>query len=208
MLLQETKLHQGIKSTELAIPGYALFRRDRTANGGGVAVYAKEDLKPKAHVTISTDFLELVSVKLRLVKNPVTIASVYRPPSQNREKLEDFHEHLADYLSTLDLAASPLLLAGDMNLCWASAESTRLKALADDLELVQAVREATHQKRTIDLLLKPRRTQLRQLELLVQSKLHTRLSTPHSTLPRRNQSRQKWRSPTTNERIGRKSTKP
>lgn len=43
ILIQESKLHQSIKNSELQVPGYSLFRKDRTANGGGVCIYAKED---------------------------------------------------------------------------------------------------------------------------------------------------------------------
>ncbi len=38
--VQESKLCAKVPSSELAIPGYVLFCRDRSANGGGVALFA------------------------------------------------------------------------------------------------------------------------------------------------------------------------
>lgn len=45
LLLQETKLDGSIPDSELKCEGYSLFRRDRTRNGGGVAIFVREHLK-------------------------------------------------------------------------------------------------------------------------------------------------------------------
>ena len=37
--INETKLDESIKSSELHIPGYEFIRRDRSRNGGGVLVF-------------------------------------------------------------------------------------------------------------------------------------------------------------------------
>lgn len=46
LLLQETKLDSNIDSKELFVPGYHLERKDRNRSGGGVAIYARVELKP------------------------------------------------------------------------------------------------------------------------------------------------------------------
>jgi exonuclease III len=46
--LTETKLNHAIDDVQIAIPGYSLFRRDRDRRGGGVAIYAQNDLSASA----------------------------------------------------------------------------------------------------------------------------------------------------------------
>ena len=41
LAINETKLDESIKSSELHIPGYEFIRRDRSRNGGGVGFYIK-----------------------------------------------------------------------------------------------------------------------------------------------------------------------
>jgi exonuclease III len=44
---QETKIGKNVDSCTLKINGFKLFRKDRNENGGGVALYIAEALKPK-----------------------------------------------------------------------------------------------------------------------------------------------------------------
>lgn len=166
ILLQETKLHSSLKNSELQVPGYLLFRKDRTANGGGVCIYAREDLKPRAQFAISTDSIELLSAKIRLGQRTVIVASVYRPPARTQDKLLDFHELASDFLSTIDIKMTPLLMAGDMNLCWTQPESGQLKLITEAMGLKQIIDEPTHKKRTIDLLFMPQEIKLKNSEHL------------------------------------------
>ena len=46
LLLQETKLCSNFQNSEFSIPGYSLFRKDRTASGGGVGMYVADVLRP------------------------------------------------------------------------------------------------------------------------------------------------------------------
>ena len=46
--LSETRLDENIGDAEVSIEGYKIFRNDRNANGGGVAIYVKDTLpEPK-----------------------------------------------------------------------------------------------------------------------------------------------------------------
>ena len=52
LALTETKLSSRFTDYEVSINKYTLFRRDRSCQGGGVAVFRRSDLWP----TIITDF--------------------------------------------------------------------------------------------------------------------------------------------------------
>ena len=45
-MVTETKLDDKVTQSALSIPGYLLIRQDRNANGGGVAMYIKEEWNP------------------------------------------------------------------------------------------------------------------------------------------------------------------
>uniref|UniRef100_A0A914DLJ7 Endonuclease/exonuclease/phosphatase domain-containing protein n=1 Tax=Acrobeloides nanus TaxID=290746 RepID=A0A914DLJ7_9BILA len=90
------------------------------------------------------------SVKIRLAKQIIHVASIYRPPSKNLDKISIFHEQLTDFLSGMDLKASSLLMAGDVNICWYESESEQLKSMATEMGLAQDINEPTHNKQTID----------------------------------------------------------
>jgi exonuclease III len=49
MALQETKIGPSVKCEEIAIDNYTLFRKDRNMNGGGVALFIRNDLPTKSH---------------------------------------------------------------------------------------------------------------------------------------------------------------
>jgi hypothetical protein len=44
LTLSETWLSSDILDSEIDIVGYTLYRRDRKTRGGGVAVYARDDI--------------------------------------------------------------------------------------------------------------------------------------------------------------------
>ncbi len=81
--LQETKQSSAVKQTELVIPNYRLFRRDRIRNdrnGGGVGICARTDLKPRKISLRSAQNLEFIAVQLLMKKEKIAVASVNKPP--------------------------------------------------------------------------------------------------------------------------------
>uniref|UniRef100_A0A914D4P1 Reverse transcriptase domain-containing protein n=1 Tax=Acrobeloides nanus TaxID=290746 RepID=A0A914D4P1_9BILA len=139
-LLQETKRHENISDEELQIPGYNLFRLDRTANGGGVAIYAKQELKP-CHQKL------------------IQVVSIYRAPSKTQAHFSPFYDYLGDFLATTDSDSVPMIIGGDINLDWLSKESDDLKNLLENYKLSQVVKEKIHKERLIDHLYVSENTQ-------------------------------------------------
>jgi hypothetical protein len=89
--ITETWLTPAIIDSEIHIPGYQIFRRDREErNGGGILVYTVEKISAMkvASAPNIAGQLELLVLKLIVKSSPnLTVALVYRPP--NQESLQD-----------------------------------------------------------------------------------------------------------------------
>uniref|UniRef100_A0A914BXJ0 Reverse transcriptase n=1 Tax=Acrobeloides nanus TaxID=290746 RepID=A0A914BXJ0_9BILA len=148
VLLQETKIDATIKSDELSIPGYVLFRSDRTSGGGGVCVYAKQQLKPRAHRSIQSPFFELASVTVDTSTTRAVFASVYRRPNQVLEAKTSFLDSLEDLI--IDCATRPVIAAGDVNIDWLATESDELREMLKTHGMRQLYERPTHGHKAID----------------------------------------------------------
>ena len=139
--LQETKIDKSISNDELQIPGFAVFRRDRTRNGSGLAIFVRSSL----HVTPLKDskdqHLELLAVKIRCSGSFLTIVNVYNGATRSNS---DFVDSLGTYMAKLSNCAQSMILVGDFNLDPTSAESSMLTFLTDTYKCRQLVSETTH----------------------------------------------------------------
>ena len=63
--INETKLDESIKSSELHIPGYEFIRRDRSRNGGGVGFYIKSSNSYLMRSDLNVVNLENLIVEIR-----------------------------------------------------------------------------------------------------------------------------------------------
>ena len=69
IVLTETHLTPDIMDSEIRIPGYNLFRKDRCKRShGGVAIYVLEDIISKELNSFSNGVCEYLSVELKLKK--------------------------------------------------------------------------------------------------------------------------------------------
>uniref|UniRef100_A0A914ENN8 Reverse transcriptase domain-containing protein n=1 Tax=Acrobeloides nanus TaxID=290746 RepID=A0A914ENN8_9BILA len=104
ILLQKTKLSGKITPHEVRPDGYSMYRRDRTRNGG-VAIYAKNHLKPKKHFnfvakTAEGGIMEFVCVRFEVGGRNFTAASLYRPPKHTLPKIQSFLDEFGDFLAS------------------------------------------------------------------------------------------------------------
>ena len=109
--LSETKLDKIIFDSEISVPNYSLIRKERNRKGGGVACYIRGDICVNSQNYLS-DEIENISFDLLLSKTkPISIAIVYKPPTDN---------HFLDYLSRglydFDLMENDLFILGDTNI--------------------------------------------------------------------------------------------
>ncbi len=149
LAIQESKLCASVDSKELAIPNYSLFRRDRSANGGGVCLYVLESLRPTRFSGHRS--LELVACKLLFRQSTVVVASCYRPPAQTADQRDRFLSDLTDWIARLGPAVENLVLLGDFNLDLGEIFSSALYASLHGFKLTQIIDKPTHCDHILDL---------------------------------------------------------
>ncbi len=114
LAINETKLDGSIADDLVDVEGYSIKRCDRNRNGGGVAIYIKENLFEKYSVRddIPVSSLEGVCVECKPSRSaPFTILALYRPPDESVE----FFSELEKTLQFLDNENKELILLGDTN---------------------------------------------------------------------------------------------
>ena len=93
----ETNLKLATPNRLVSIPGYQLFRQDRTLgrkkSGGGIAVFVKDGMSVnilKVTKNIPNSNLESLWVRIKIDKKEaaITLVCIYRPPSTNHFQIE------------------------------------------------------------------------------------------------------------------------
>ena len=84
----------------MSIPNYIIFRQDRTAKGGGVAIYCRDSLQSSVILSRSVpQQFKLLLLKIHLSRNKsLTVATYYRPPSAPSCALDTICELIAPHL--------------------------------------------------------------------------------------------------------------
>ena len=81
LAINETKLDEFIKSSELRIPGYEFVRRDGHRHGGGVGFYIKSSNSYIVRSDLKLINLENLTIEIRKPNSkPTLVATWYRPP--------------------------------------------------------------------------------------------------------------------------------
>ena len=142
--INETKLDESIKSSELHIPGFEFIRRDRNRNGGGVGFYIKSSNSYVVRSDLNVVNLENLIIEIRKPNSkPFLIATWYRPPGSPSELFSSF-ESFIDQLDSLDLE---YYLLGDFNCNLASptpdVNTRHLLEISDLYGLKQLIDEPT-----------------------------------------------------------------
>ena len=131
MAIQETKIDSSISTSELfpeSCP-YNVYRKDRTLDGGGVMLLIHEDISHMPIKKLENDS-ESVWVKVFGNKTSHFVASWYRPPSGDLEKLDSQLKSLYSQLEMIkDIhkgnkpPSVPIL--GDFNFCHCLARQSQ-----------------------------------------------------------------------------------
>ena len=104
LAVSESWLRKATKNPEMFIPNYNIFRQDRTAKGGGVAIYCRDSLQSSVILFRSVPKQsELLLLNIHLSRNKsLTVAACYRPPSAPSCALDTICELIAPiYLESL-----------------------------------------------------------------------------------------------------------
>ena len=107
----ETWLDSSVNDGEAAVPGFQIIRRDRNRNGGGVAVYIRNDIAFNVRPDLEVDDLEATWVEILLPKTKgILVCGCYRPPSDS-----SFISKLEQSLSKIG-PGGEFFVMGDMNM--------------------------------------------------------------------------------------------
>ena len=113
----ETWLHHGVLDAEVChnIPGYSILRCDRTGrDGGGVALYLRDDLTGDVLGTFDNGVCQLLVVQVHQLDT--IVAAVYRPPDTRLEEFKPLLKKLDETLSGLPSPNPIVTVMGDFNL--------------------------------------------------------------------------------------------
>ena len=179
----ETWLHNGVFDAEVThdFPGYSIFRCDRVGRqGGGVALYLRDDLTGEILCSEDNGVCELLAVRVHQLNT--VIAVLYRPPDTRITEFLPIVSKLDNILSELEDPTPNIVLMGDFNfqdknLSWIRSDDGLLVPLvhghrqlsADDgvqvrqqaaklcdvvlkHSMIQQVDQATHGREILDLL--------------------------------------------------------
>ena len=162
-------------------PGYSILRCDRAGRqGGGVAIYLRDDLTGELIDSIDNGVCELIVVHVHQLNTVVAV--VYRPPDTKLAEFTPILSKLDSILSELSVPTPNIALMGDFNFpdkdlswvrsddgvlvplvhghratateggCQVRQQASRLCDLALKHCLIQQVDQVTHGKEILDLL--------------------------------------------------------
>ena len=146
LALSETWLDSSVGDGELYLPGYTLYRCDRSWCGGGVPVHYADHLScallscgPSAS---GVEFL-LVSIDSRLFSSPLVFGFFYHPPNLPSPSVHD----VCNSIEKMMIAKKNLVACGDFNVDMANLNKPYSKLLLNFLtshSLQQPIGSPTH----------------------------------------------------------------
>ena len=123
--ISESHLHQGIGNDVFTIPGFhEILRKDRDGNGGGVAMYIRENIAYKRHYEFESALVEALWVSVQTIQRKVLLCSCYRPP--NRTDFWDDFDAIVDHVKQSNTYQYMFIL-GDLNVDLSSTSGNKLK---------------------------------------------------------------------------------
>ena len=179
----ETWLHDSVFDAEVShdFPGYSILRCDRVGRqGGGVAVYLRDDLTGEVLGTADNGVCQLLVIFIHPLNTVVAVA--YRPPDTRLSEFTPILDKIDSLLSELPVPTPNIVLMGDFNfqdknLSWVKSsdgllipivhdhtenttedgiqvrhQAAKLCDLSLKYSLIQQVDKVTHGREILDLL--------------------------------------------------------
>ena len=143
--VSESNMKKNTLKSRITLPGYKLFRKDRTyADRGGVCLYLKEHIKAKKiNLKYEDEAPELICVEAEINKTKILMGVLYKPPRFPYRVLENVMEELA-FLTT---KYEHTILMGDFNIDQLKKDKPAYKYLYNSfiqpLQLKQIITEPT-----------------------------------------------------------------
>ncbi|KAF4533551.1 hypothetical protein B566_EDAN001036 [Ephemera danica] len=125
--VSETWLQPCIKSSQISLPGYEIFRVDRLhKGGGGVAIFVRNDIKCKILATSKPEEknkAEFIISELKFGYKKVLFTTIYRPPNTM------FIDDIDDAISNMGAEYDHIIITGDLNIDILKETSMKKKLL-------------------------------------------------------------------------------
>ena len=159
--VSETHIDNTVLESDVQIPSYNNFRKDRTRHGGGVCCYVNDYLVAKRRVDLEIDSIELIWIEIKLKNSKMLVGTCYRPPGMSLDEVENFISQFQDSLNkALAAGFKQTVILGDFNdrcLTWTgSHEESELRRklvyLADTNKITQIINEPTRGPNLLDLI--------------------------------------------------------
>ena len=110
--VNETKIDASVYDDEVMIDNFNLCRKDRSRQGGGVAIYLHKSIHFEQITHETLDVLEAMVIKVYIkFAKPLVVSTWYRPPSSDVE-IFNLYER---FLSFIDTMNCDIILTGDVN---------------------------------------------------------------------------------------------
>ena len=103
----------------VAIHSYNIYRKDRNANRGGVAVYIQNHIPVKLRDDLMFNTVEVIWLQVHLPHlKPILVGSCYRP-SANSQYLDN--DNMCEMLDNVCDINREVYFLGDLNIDWLSS---------------------------------------------------------------------------------------
>ena len=149
LTLSETWLHKDITDAELQIAGYQLFRRDRGAKGGGLAVYVRNDVSVVRRTDLENVSVEGLWLEVLIPKSrSLLVGTFYRPPNSSSYHDKDFMSKFEGIMDLCTALGNEIIIMGDLNCDFLAkraipTECKQLKVIFKTLNFTQRILQAT-----------------------------------------------------------------
>ena len=147
--------HKDIVDSELEIPGYKLFHRDRGNKGGGLAVYVRNDVKVMRRPNLEESTIEGLWVEVCPPKSHSFLAGTfYKPPTSSNHTVKDFMPIFDNCLRGATAMDKEVIITGDLN-CdllpkrTMESDCKQLKALLRQENLINQPTHITQYSKTL-----------------------------------------------------------
>ena len=141
--INETRLDDSVKDSDVYIPGYEIIRRDREINGrlgGGVCFFVRSNISYSLRSDLSIHQLENLCIEIRKPRSkPFLVVTWYRPPDSSVEIFTYFES----LIGKIDAEYAEFHLTGDLNCNFAAPQldhnANLLSSIADVYSLQQLI---------------------------------------------------------------------
>ena len=130
LVIAETKPDNSFPDDQFEVDGYTMYRKDRDANGGGLLLFIRSDIKTRQRADLETSETESICIELNLGKAKWLIMGAYKPPSM---KPDTFTFDLQKSLDKMYINFENVILLGDLN--FDLTDKTKGRTLRDMCEI-------------------------------------------------------------------------